>query len=116
MAGKADKRRPCHVPYDKYANNFDNIFRKKQTEVTINGNKFTQYWKDSDNNSPSLPPNTRVIYGSKEGTVLYQQLHHDGSETFFGDVFVHMDDERLIHNHCWMFKIVPESPEEVQNQ
>jgi hypothetical protein len=31
MNGKGSKRRPLSVSYDKYADNFDSIFRKKYT-------------------------------------------------------------------------------------
>ena len=61
MNGKGSKARPLSVPYDQYANNFDNIFRKKQKVVEVkklpNGDQFIEIpddmienvgWKEGD--------------------------------------------------------------------
>lgn len=61
MNGKGSKARPLSVPYDQYANNFDNIFGKKQKVVEVkklpNGDQFIEIpddmiksvgWKEGD--------------------------------------------------------------------
>ena len=57
--GKGSKSRPLSVPYDKYADNFDSIFRKKYTvEVKDlpNGDQFIE-----------LPVELLKTAGLKEG-------------------------------------------------
>lgn len=35
MAGKGSKTRPLSIKYEEYADNFDNIFRKKPVKDTL---------------------------------------------------------------------------------
>lgn len=35
MNGKGSKRRPLSISYDKYADNFDSIFRKKKYNLPV---------------------------------------------------------------------------------
>lgn len=80
-------------------------------EIEILGKKYTQQSLDSDGLAPGMPPGTRVVFcpdqdDSKEGTVLYQRLHFDCAESFFGNVIVKMDDGQHIDGNCWLFREV----------
>lgn len=80
------------------------------TIVEILGKKYTQYWEDDEGKPPNMPPSTRVIFADKsKGTVLHQQLHCDGYETFFGNVRIIMDNGDYIHCHCWQCKRIEEN-------
>jgi hypothetical protein len=59
MSGKGSKPRPLSVPYDKYANNYNNIFRKVH-KVKV---------KDMDNGDQyiELPDEVLESLGWKEG-------------------------------------------------
>jgi hypothetical protein len=62
MNGKGSKPRPLSVSYDKYADNFDSIFRKKYTvevKELPNGDQFIE-----------LPDELLKTAGWKEGDVI----------------------------------------------
>ncbi len=66
---------------------------------------------DSEGNGPNMPPGTRVVFmpdrdDTKLGTIERQILHHDGGESFWGNVRVLMDDGRYIEANCWQCKKV----------
>jgi len=80
-------------------------------EIEILGKKYTQQSLDSSGMPHSMPPGTRVVFcpnkdDSKEGTVLYQRLHFDCAESFFGNVIVKMDDGQQNDGNCWQFREV----------
>lgn len=82
------------------------LLNKAPAEVDVLGGKYTQYWYDCEGNPPNMPPGTRIVFlpdhdAAKEGAVLYQRLHHDGYETFFGNVILKMDDGRCVEANCW---------------
>lgn len=69
----------------------------------IENRKYEQcYDPDTDGRTPYRPPGMRVKVRGQYGNVLYQQLHYDMAETFYGNVIVKMDDGTLCQHNGWM--------------
>jgi hypothetical protein len=73
MNGKGSKRRPLSVSYDKYADNFDSIFRKKKytlpVKETSEGDQYVE-----------LPDELLKHVGWKEGDEIEMKKVKEGYE------------------------------------
>ena len=73
MNGKGSKRRPLSVSYDKYADNFDSIFRKKTyvlpVKETPEGDQYVE-----------LPDELLKHVGWKEGDEIEMKKVKEGYE------------------------------------
>ena len=70
MNGKGSKQRPLSVPYEKYSDNFDNIFNKKYTvkvQKLSDGDQFIE-----------LPDELVVKLGWSEGDEIEWHNHKNG--------------------------------------
>jgi hypothetical protein len=67
-----------------------------------------RYKKDSQGNIPIYKKGERVWVPSleMEATVVEQILHHDGPETFYGNVRLKYDDGAEGISHCWQLSKV----------
>jgi hypothetical protein len=67
-----------------------------------------RYRRDSDGNGPTYKKGERVWVPSikMEATVIEQILHHDGSETHYGNVKLKYDDGVEGISHCWQLSRV----------
>lgn len=61
---------------------------------------------DSNGEPAQFEPGTRVyvIPLKMEATVIEQILHHDGWETFWGNLVLLYDDGITGTSHCWQVK------------
>jgi hypothetical protein len=67
-----------------------------------------RYRKDSEGNGPTYKKGERVWVAPLkiEATVVEQILHHDGPETFYGNVKLKFDDGGEGTSHCWQLSRV----------
>ena len=67
-----------------------------------------RYKKDSEGSGPLYKIGDRVWVPSveMEATVIKQILHHDGNETFYGNVKLKYDDGVEGISHCWQLSKV----------
>jgi len=74
-------------------------------QVTV---KMPRYRRDSDGNGPTYKKGERVWVPAikMEATVIEQILHHDGSETHYGNVKLKYDDGVEGISHCWQLSRV----------
>lgn len=63
---------------------------------------------DSEGKGPAFLPGDRVYVGpvKMEATVIRQILHHDGPESFWGNLELLYDDGVKGESHCWQVKRV----------
>jgi hypothetical protein len=61
---------------------------------------------DSAGKGPAFLPGDRVYVGpiKMEATVIRQVLHHDGPESFWGNLELLYDDGVKGESHCWQVK------------
>lgn len=61
---------------------------------------------DSEGNGPKFLPGERVyvIPDKTEATIIYQILHHDMNETFWGNVRLRYDDGIEGISHGWQVR------------